>query len=1384
MALFPSIRIEGGLLGSDILERVVVADLPGQRTADFGVDARRSLTDEMAAAFADARALWGVFQNRLERLPVDDLATTATRDAWVIPFLGLLGYELRYNPRAHDVDGLTFAVSHRAGETEDSPPVHIVGARQELGRLPPSGRPRLAPHSLVQEYLNRTEYLWGLVTNGQILRLLRNTTFIRRQAYVEFDLAGILEEQRFQDFAALYRLLHRTRLPRGMADAHECCLERYYALSVEQGGRVREHLRDGVEECIKILANGFLRHRANQELRQRVCAQPNAADRISPESLYRQLLRLVYRFLFLLVGEDRGLLSKDPLYRDHYGVARLRRLVDRKAAWTDDEDLWLSLRVLWLVLTKDAPQPALGGKPMASALGLPVLNGELFEPIDLDHCSISNRDLLEAFWYLAYYTERLERGRVGATRRVNYAALDVEELGSVYESLLEYHPSIAPSSGSSQPPTFDLVYGSERRTTGSYYTPPELVGELIKSALEPVLEERVKAARTPQDKERAILRIRVCDPACGSGHFLLAAARRLGKELAKVRTGEDEAAPERVREAIRDVVSHCIYGVDRNPLAVDLCRVALWLEAHTSDKPLTFLDHRIRCGDSLVGVFDLDVLAGGIPDEAFKALEDDDKTTARELKRRNKSERESSLFTFDARAALQSLAERSRQLDAIADESPEAIRRKRDLFKQTHSDHAWLRLRDACHLRTAALFQPLRPGEPIITTGTLIDQLHGRPVAPRLLAAAKAIAYEQCFFHWPLEFPEAFADGGFDAILGNPPFMGGLRISGEFGEKYRNGLTAGLDRFAGNADLCAVFFRRAFQALRPAGRFGMIATNTIGQGDTRAAGLTQIVRNGGVIVFARRFVKWPGQANVEVNLIAVGKNTIWNRPQLDGQAVDTISSRLDDEPEAEPQRISENAGKAFQGSIVLGMGFALEQEEAERLVASDARNRECIRPYLIGSDVNSDPQQRPSRHVICFHDWDLEQARQYPDLIDIVEERVKPERDRLRESIPIQAKRKQFWWQFGSGASELYRAIADLEHVLVRSRVSELHMVVFVPAGWVYGDATVVFAFDDYYHFALLQSNIHEAWVRRNASTMRTDIRYTPTDCFETFAFPQQESYDESRREAERLGEAYHEYRRQIMLARQLGLTKTYNLFHDPACTDADIARLRELHAEMDRAILACYGWSDLDPAHDFHVNERGQTRYTIGPNARREVLRRLLALNLEVAGREAAGEAAPMPQALPATRARVERGRAASYIDLLLRTWAKPVEREALEYALVLMLNDDVRGRVLNRDRSGVVRPSRTPADAAGRFVSGLDAMLGSMAANGLIRVTVRNGRQFVEAATGRGQVERFPDADRRRAQEAIQGLDVLKEHRLRLEDVVEAQGLECSIVEATART
>ncbi|HOL44291.1 MAG TPA: N-6 DNA methylase, partial [Methanothrix sp.] len=760
MRVFQAVRIEGGLFAPDLFDQMLAENLPGQKPQDFGLDGRRGLTDEIAAVFADATDIWRVFKHRIENLEETDPGTSVTRDAWVIPFLGLIGYELYYNRRAHTIDGLTFAISHRAGEHDDAPPVHIVGVNQDLGRVASSGRPRLAPHTLLQEFLNRTDALWGITTNGRVLRLLRDSTYIRRQCYVEFDLEAIFEQRLFQDFVILYRLIHRTRLPKAGADAHHCFLERYYQNSVEQGGRVRDKLRDGVEECIKRLANGFLAHPKNDDLRKRIT---NRADdrRITPEDLYRQLLRLVYRFLFLMVSEDRGLISSNPLYLNHYSITRLRRLVDDRSAYTGHHDLWISFRLLWRLLSEDSRFPQIGNRPPAELLDLPVLDGDLFDPIYLDECHITNRDLLSALWYLINYQDSPS----SPPRRVNYAALDVEELGSVYESLLDYHPWI----NTSGTPSFDLRPGSERKSTGSYYTPAELVGELVRSALNPVVEDRLKDDSTREDQERALLSIRVVDPACGSGHFLLAAARHLGKMLARIRTGAGEPSPEEVRSATRDVITHCIYGVDKNPLAVELCRVALWIEGYTPGKPLTFLDHRIRCGDSLVGVIDLNVLKSGIPDEAFAPVSGEDRKRASALKRQNKNERLNRQLTdFDLKPDIDRILAESRALARIQDKSLQDIEDKKKRYELQQK--AGGRLRAACDLWVAAFFQwydQSKPGG--ITTAALRGCLRSGDACPEM-GLARTLARNNRFFHWPLEFPEVFEQGGFDVVLGNPPW--------------------------------------------------------------------------------------------------------------------------------------------------------------------------------------------------------------------------------------------------------------------------------------------------------------------------------------------------------------------------------------------------------------------------------------------------------------------------------------------------------------------------------------------------------------------------------------------------------------------------------------
>lgn len=762
--VFPSIRVEGGLIPADLIDQIATGNAEGQTAADFHLRSGARLSDEIAAAWADARAYWHAFQRALDRLPDDDPATTPTRQLWIVPLLYALGYEqVTFMRTAEVLDGRTYAISHRAGESETAPPIHIEGARTSLDQRPPSGRPRLSPHGLLQEYLNHSEHVWGIVTNGLQLRLIRDSALMSRLSYVEFDLHAMLEGEHFADFGVLYRLLHRTRLPAGIDDAPRCLLERYYQHGVEQGGRVREHLRDGVEAALVALGNGFLAHPKSADLRRKV-----EQGAITPIEFYGQLLRLIYRFLFLLVSEERGLIGPHDaqlrkIYDENYSISRLRKLVEIRLSTAGRyHDLWLGLARTTFRIHEDAD--------IAAKLGMGALNGYLFGPgaiPDLRDATISNADLLRALRHLMLWHD----GKM--LRRVNYAALDVEELGSVYESLLDFHPTITQTD---RGPVFALATGTERKTTGSYYTRPELVQELIKSALDPVIADRLKAAGTDRDaRERALLSLTVCDPACGSGHFLLAAARRIGHELAVVRTGEAHPAPEATRAAIRDAIRHCIYGVDKNPLAVDLCKVALWLEGHNHDRPLSFLDHRIKCGDSLVGVFNLDVLREGIPDGAYTAVSGDEKKTATAIRNENRQEREGQLELFGAPRIpnVDSLALLLADFAREHEDTPEDVRRKASAYEQTRArGTTWWHLTTACHLWTAAFFTPLTPATRhlVPTTETIRQHLTTNSASGDIIGHAHQLASDNRFFHWPLEFPEVFERGGFDVVLGNPPW--------------------------------------------------------------------------------------------------------------------------------------------------------------------------------------------------------------------------------------------------------------------------------------------------------------------------------------------------------------------------------------------------------------------------------------------------------------------------------------------------------------------------------------------------------------------------------------------------------------------------------------
>ena len=534
---YATITIEGGLFPPDLLDRIAsgAAGIRGQRAADFGLSPGRPLLDEMQRSFSEARVHWESFTLRLERSR--ESRTTLTRQDWAFELFEILGFApLEFQRASVDAGGVSFPISHRTHAAENASPVHVVAFDQALDERAAGGR--RTPHALVQDFLNRSEALWGIVTNGARLRLLRDSARLSKPSYLEFDLRAMIEGNAYGEFVVLYRLLHATRFPVDGIEPHECLLERYHAEGIEEGGRVREKLRDGVKSALEVLGAALLRHPDNEPLRDALRSRD-----LDEARYYRQLLNFVYRMLFLMVAEERRLLAtesdarRQEVYDRYYGIGRLRDRAERYFTGDAHGDLWIGLAQTFRLFREENA---------ARQLGLSPLNGELFGMQacrDIEAAASSNESFLTAMRFLSTFDSG------GVRRRVNYAHLDVEEFGSVYESLLDYRPVLSLGTAEGVPPRFDLAVGTERKQTGSYYTPPELVRELIDSALVPVMEDRLARAGTPAERERALLDMRVCDPASGSGHFLLAAARRIARELARVRTGEEEPTPRAYRVA-------------------------------------------------------------------------------------------------------------------------------------------------------------------------------------------------------------------------------------------------------------------------------------------------------------------------------------------------------------------------------------------------------------------------------------------------------------------------------------------------------------------------------------------------------------------------------------------------------------------------------------------------------------------------------------------------------------------------------------------------------------------------------------------------------------------------------------------------------------------
>lgn len=758
-----ALRVVGALLPPEFLQTVARLEAKRQNGTDYGLSKSLVLKDEIARYWRIANDLYAAYAERRKRRDLDPKKVGI--EEWLAPLLkDVLGYADLTSASPLVIGERRFPITHRALDT--TVPAVLTVRDVDLDRADPrfgdEGR-RRAAHGLMQELLNADDScLWGLISNGVTLRLLRDNPSLTRPAYIEADLERIFEEQLYSDFAALWLALHASRLRPVDGNTSACILEAWRLQAHDTGERALEHLRDGVTVALRALGNGFLQHPENERLRAAF-----ADGSFSTDAYFQQLLRLVYRLLFLFAADERNLLhlpdttdQQRQLYRDGYGLSRLRERALRRRHYDRYTDLWQSLRILFVALAEGAP-----------ALGLPALGG-LFttdQCAELDSACISNEALLEAIRALAYF-------RNGPTlTRVNYRDMGTEELGSVYESLLELQPYLDVNAS---PWAFGFVgqdndenaKGSARKLTGSYYTPAVLVNELVSSTLEPIIVKSVEAK--PEDPRSALLDLKIVDPACGSGHFLLAAARRIAAEIARIEAQSDTPDEAARQHALREVVQHCIYGVDRNPLAVELCRTALWIEALEPGKPLTFLDQHVQCGDSLIGIIDPVTMADGIPDDAYKPLTGDDAKVCRNLKQRNQQSGRTVQGSLFDQESFKSAAETTAHVDAMPEETLEEINAKRDAWQSVH--HAANRRREElrANLFVAAFFalktQLTADSVPVTEDLNRIDGAMALRDGMELFVSN--LAERHRFFHWYVAFPEIMQRGGFDVILGNPPW--------------------------------------------------------------------------------------------------------------------------------------------------------------------------------------------------------------------------------------------------------------------------------------------------------------------------------------------------------------------------------------------------------------------------------------------------------------------------------------------------------------------------------------------------------------------------------------------------------------------------------------
>lgn len=1121
----------------------------------------------------------------------------------------------------------------------------------------------------------------GLPVNGRAVRLIY-APHGESTGSVTFHIDDMASPGGRPLLDAFVMLLSSFRL---LGDAPEHRLPALLAESRKRQANVTEKLAGQVLEAIEALLAGF-----------EAAAERDGGDRLDEalrrepqgDHVYGGLLTVLLRLVFLLYAESKALLPVESrFYAEHLSVLGLfDQLKKDHGAFPDSLSrrfgAWGRLLALFRVVYAGAHH---------GDLHMPPRRGQLFDPDEYpflegwgpggsapmtlaeDRAAVRVPSVDDGTVYRV-----LEKLVIFEGQRLSYAALDVEQIGSVYEAVMGYHvervysPAVclkpervwvraeevlehaparrakwlqehtglpksqaeklaealrgAGSDGAvlavldgfavkgmerARPGRLVLQPGEERRRTSSHYTPRSLTGPIVKKTLEPLL-----ATMGPEPPSALILELRICDPAMGSGAFLVEACRYLADQLVAAWTREGRhdliagAHEDVINHAKRLVAQRCLYGVDKNRFAVNLAKLSLWLETLAKDLPFTFLNHALRHGDSLVGL-------------TFEQIRGFHWSPEKQLD-----------FCSEEldRALSEAITLRQEIQDLVDDPSPEAQREKERLLWD--AEDATRRVRLIADLVVGAFFSSTKEKERRQELNRRVTLVHewlesGEPGIPEDLEAMQDETRDRVPFHWMLEFPEVFfaerpdpLDGGkrngaawMDGFVGNPPFAGKNTIV-DLSASYIPWLLSIFEDAHGNADLSSYFFRRCDTLLGRNGTLGLIATNTIAQGDTRSTGLRPLLERGVWIYDAIRSKGWPGAAGVSVAVVHLAKgqtkSAVADFTRLDGLVVRFINSRLRPKAErADPEALSENLGKCSQGSIPQGAGFLLTPQEAEVLLAKEPRNSERIFLFIGGEELNSSPDLSSSRYAINFGSMSLDEAERWPDLVLIVRERVKPERDKLKDNT-IGSHQKKYWWRFWADRPELYRALGGLARCVLTPQTSRHRVFAFQPTDRIFSQTLCVFTFEDYSRIAVLQSRVHEGWSNLLSSTLEERLRYIPSDCFFTFPFPDPRTVIP---ELEDIGQRLYETRAKYMVDTWQGLTDTYNLLKDPSCHDPRIEELRRLHEEMDRAVLAAYGWSDIPvPPYGTPVSEEEKRALEAFED---EVIDRLFVLNAQRAEEE-----------------------------------------------------------------------------------------------------------------------------------------------------------------------